>query len=103
MSRIPDRIQTLPKVDGPYDVFKLDRGDWEVRIGSYPGGVEGTAHSHPEETLGVVVKGELLLRTLGVERKLHPGDWYVLPAGQEHSARFEVDLELIEFSYRGPG
>lgn len=101
MTDIPERIQSLPRVDGPYDVFKIDRGDWEVRIGTYPAGVEGTAHSHEEETFGVVTKGELALTTKGVERKLGPGEWYVLPAGQMHSARFDVALELIEFSYRG--
>lgn len=101
MSQIPERIRSLPRVDGPYDVFKLDRGDWEVRIGSYPGGIEGTSHSHDEETMGCVTKGNLLLTTDGRERRLGPGEWYALPAGKEHRARFEGDLELIEFSYRG--
>jgi quercetin dioxygenase-like cupin family protein len=45
-------------------------------------------HSHPQEQLGLVLRGEMRLVVEGVEHVLQPMDAYVVPGGIEHSATF---------------
>ena len=45
-------------------------------------------HSHPNEQLGIVLRGLQVLVVGGDEHALEPMDGYVIPAGVEHGARF---------------
>lgn len=44
------------------------------------------AHSHPQEQLGIVLRGVQTLVVAGVEHALGPMEGYVLPGGVEHAA-----------------
>lgn len=45
-------------------------------------------HSHPQEQLGIVLRGEMRLTVAGVEHVLREMDAYVVRGGVEHSATF---------------
>lgn len=45
-------------------------------------------HSHPQEQLGIVLRGEMRLTVNGVEHVLRTMDAYVVRGGVEHSATF---------------
>ena len=102
MSRadFPDPIRSLPPFDGPFDAFRLAAEGCEVLFACYPAGTEIAPHSHDTENCGVITAGELVLLTDGKERRLGPGEWYHLPPGQKHAARFEVATSEIEFWFR---
>ena len=96
-SHFPDRIRALPPFEGPFDAHRLAGEGCEVLFASYPAGTRIEPHAHPTENCGVITRGELVLVADGEERRYGPGDWYHLAAGQEHSARFEVETSEIEF------
>lgn len=96
-SHFPDRIQTLPPFEGPFEARRLAAEGCEVLFASYPAGTRIEPHMHPTQNCGVITRGELVLLTDGEERRYGPGDWYRLDAGQEHAARFEVETSEIEF------
>ena len=96
-SHFPERIRTLPPFEGPFDAFRLAAEGCEVLFASYPAGTAIEPHDHPTENLGLITAGELWLTVGGVERRYGPGEWYHLPAGAEHAARFEVETSEIEF------
>jgi len=93
----PDRIRQLSPFEGPFDAFRLAASGCEVLFASYPPGTVIDPHSHESENCGVITEGELLLTLDGVEQRFGPGNWYYLPPGQIHSARFEVATSEIEF------
>ncbi len=93
----PDRIRRLPLYDGRFDAYRLEAGGGDVLFASYPAGTSIEPHSHDTDNHGVITRGELIL-TIGDEETRHGvGDWYHVPAGTEHAARFEVDTDEIEF------
>jgi len=96
----PDLIRSLPRFDGPFDAFRLACGGCDVLFASYPAGTTIDPHSHDTENCGVVTEGELILLTNGSERRLGPGQWYHLTAGQMHAARFEVATSEVEFWFK---
>ena len=67
---------------------------------SYPAGTQVEPHTHETENWGVVTKGELRITINGRESRYGPGAWYHVPPRAEHSARFDVDTEEIEFWFR---
>ncbi len=93
----PDLIKALPPFSGPFDAHRLSASNCEVLFASYPAGTEIEPHTHETENCGVITRGELLLTVDGKETRYGPGDWYHLPAGRTHSARFETETAEIEF------
>lgn len=54
-------------------------------------GTEIPLHSHPEEQLGLILDGQLVLRVGDDERALGPGHAYVVPGGVPHAGRAGAD------------
>ncbi len=96
----PDLIRQLPEFAGPFDAYRLAAGDCDVLFASYPAGTEIEPHTHPTRNCGVITRGELCLTSAGRETRYRVGDWYTVDAGQEHSARFEVDTSEIEIWFK---
>jgi mannose-6-phosphate isomerase-like protein (cupin superfamily) len=94
----PEMIRTLPEVDVPISGIRgwLLQGDTSqaVFLDIEPG-VEVPPHSHCAQW-GVVVAGEMDL-TIGAEtRTYRAGDWYYIPEGVLHSARFAARVNAID-------
>lgn len=96
-AHFPDLIRQLPEFEGPFDAYQLNAKNCEVLFASYPAGTSIEPHTHPTRNVGVITEGELFLTVGDVERRYGPGDWYLLEADEEHSARFEADTSEIEF------
>ena len=65
---------------------------WSVGVG-----VHVEPHSHVNEQIVWMLKGETELR-LGTEQRVcGPGDVVVIPGGTEHEAWFREDTEVIDF------
>jgi len=97
MKDFPELIQRLPPFEGPFDARRLAAEGCEVLFASYPAGTIIEPHTHPTENVGVIVSGELIVATASGERRVGPGGWYHLTAGERHWARFEVATSEIEF------
>ncbi|CAM3482283.1 MULTISPECIES: cupin domain-containing protein [Pseudoalteromonas] len=93
----PAKIKKLPLYDGRFDAYKLEAKDSDVLFASYPAGTEIPLHTHDTDNYGVITKGELILTMGGKTEKIGLGQWYHVPAHVEHSARFEVETDEIEF------
>lgn len=93
----PTKIKQLPLFDGRFDAYKLEAKGSDVLFASYPAGTEISPHTHDTENHGVITRGELLLTINGEVTRVGVGDWYHVPANVEHSAKFEVDTDEIEF------
>ncbi len=93
----PEKIKQLPLYDGRFDAYKLEAKDCEVLFASYPAGTEIPPHTHDTENHGVIIKGELILTINGKTQRVGVGQWYNVPVNIEHSARFEVETDEIEF------
>ena len=97
MSHFPPLVRGLPRFAGPFDAFKLQANDCDVLFASYPGGTTIPPHHHETENIGIITQGELVLTLDGKEHRYGPGDWYHVPTGVEHAARFDTDSAEIEF------
>jgi quercetin dioxygenase-like cupin family protein len=93
----PNRIRQLPEYDGRFDAHRLSADGADVLFASYPAGTEIPPHRHATDNYGVITRGELVLILDGQEHRFGVGDWYHVPAQQEHAARFEQDTDEIEF------
>ena len=93
----PKRIKQLPLYDGRFDAYKLEAHGGDVLFASYPAGTEIASHQHDTDNHGVITKGELILTMNDTIQKIGVGQWYHVPANVEHSARFEVETDEIEF------
>jgi quercetin dioxygenase-like cupin family protein len=99
----PDRIRQLPAFDGPFDAFHLAAQNCEVYFASYPAGTDIAAHHHDTDNYGVITQGTLVLVIQGEpEQQFSTGQWYHVPAGVAHAARFETDTQEIEFWFKAP-
>jgi quercetin dioxygenase-like cupin family protein len=96
----PNRIKQLPLYDGRFDAYKLAAKDSDVLFASYPAGTSIPTHTHDTDNHGVITKGELILTVDGVEQRVGVGQWYQVDAHVEHSARFEVETDEIEFWFK---
>ena len=56
------------------------------RVDIAPGGVV-PEHSHPHEQAGYVVEGEAEFTIGGQQRRLHAGDYYLIPGNTLHSVQ----------------
>lgn len=95
--RYPDKMKTLPLFDGRFDAYKLEAKDSDVLFASYPAGTEIPPHTHDTDNHGVITRGELILIMNGKSTRIGLGEWYHVPANVEHSAKFEVDTDEVEF------
>ncbi|MFT7387604.1 MAG: quercetin dioxygenase-like cupin family protein [Candidatus Endobugula sp.] len=98
----PERIKALPLFDGRFDAYILaadplaaDKSD--ILFASYPAGTEIPSHQHSTGNHGVITRGELLLTMNGKVERVRIGEWYHVPANVEHSAKFTVETDEIEF------
>jgi hypothetical protein len=96
----PNKILQLKPFKGPFKAFKLEGLDCDTYFASYTAGTIIKSHDHDTDNCGVITKGELILKTQGKEQHYQVGDWYFIPAGQEHSARFIVDTAEVEFWFK---
>ncbi|HAO89555.1 MAG TPA: cupin domain-containing protein, partial [Gammaproteobacteria bacterium] len=48
------------------------------------------------DNVGVITKGSLLLTMNGETQHIAAGEWYFVPAGTEHAAKFPEDTADIE-------
>ena len=100
IAHFPPEIEALPDFDGPFDAHRLAADGCEVLFATYPAGTTITPHTHPTDNVGVITKGELTLTVGDTVTSYGPGDWYHVPAGTEHAARFDTDSAEIEFWFR---
>ncbi|WP_019530839.1 cupin domain-containing protein [Dasania marina] len=100
--KYPSRIKSLPLYDGRFDAYKLEAKNSDVLFASYPAGTEIPAHSHDTDNHGVITRGELILTMNGQTIKISTGQWYHVPANIEHSAKFEIETDEIEFWFHQP-
>ena len=99
MDPFPDWIGVLPEADTTFTGL-------EGRLLSSPHGqavffraaeeFEVPPHAHGAQW-GIVVTGRLHLTVDGEDVTYEPGETYDIPAGAEHSARFEAGTSLIDF------
>jgi len=98
--KYPDKIRTLSPFDGRFDAYKLAADGADVLFASYPSGTHIPPHLHETENHGVIIRGELILTMLGRVERFGVGDWYCVPAGVEHAAKFEQETDEIEFWFK---
>ena len=53
-------------------------------------------HSHPNEQVGYVVRGQIEMTIDGAVRVCGPGDSYAIPGGVEHMGRAASDCVVID-------
>lgn len=97
MPHFPDLIRQLPAFEGAFDAFELAAKGCRVLFASYPAGTSIEPHSHDSENVGVITRGELVLRSQDEELRYGPGDWYHVAPQQVHSAYFPIATCEIEF------
>ena len=93
----PPEIEALPDFDGPFDAHRLESTGCEVLFATYPAGTSIAPHTHATNNVGVITKGQLILIVDDHVTTYGPGDWYHVPAGVEHAARFDTVSAEIEF------
>ncbi len=96
----PPEIAALPAFDGPFDAYRLAAELCEVLFASYPAGTSIPPHSHATSNVGVITKGSLILSMNNTVQSFEVGEWYQVPAGVEHAARFDVESAEIEFWFQ---
>lgn len=96
----PARIMQLPPFDGPFDANRLAAQGCDVLFASYPADTVIEPHAHSTYNIGVITAGFLRLTMDGTETIYLPGDWYEVPAGAVHSARFDVATSEIELWFQ---
>ena len=96
----PERLRQLPAFDGPFEAYRLSADGADVLFASYSAGTEIPAHRHDTDNYGVITRGELILTIGDTVEKYGRGEWYEIPAGVEHAARFEEETEEIEFWFK---
>jgi quercetin dioxygenase-like cupin family protein len=94
---LPPRIRDLPEFEGPFDAHRLAAEGADVLFATYPAGTVVDIHRHDTDNVGVIIRGELILSLGGAESRYGPGDWYHVPPGAAHAARFDHDTAEIEF------
>jgi len=99
----PERIRKLPLYDGRFDAYKLAAKGADVLFASYPAGTHIAPHSHDTDNYGVITRGELILHIRGGTQRIGVGQWYHVPAHEEHSAEFAVETDEVEFWFAQEG
>lgn len=101
--KYPNRIRQLEAYDGRFDAYRLRAEGAEVLFASYPAATAIPAHRHDTDNYGVIIRGELVLTMNGDTMRFGVGDWYHVPAGAEHAARFDVETDEVEFWFAAEG
>lgn len=95
--KYPNKIRDLPLYNGKFDAYRLTADGADVLFASYPAGTQIPPHTHDTDNHGIITRGELILELDGEEQRVSAGEWYHVPAGASHAARFELDTDEIEF------
>ena len=94
----PEFLRTLPEIDINQKGIRgwiLQGGNRQaVFLDIQPIG-EVPPHSHCAQW-GIVVEGTMALTIEGVTKTYRKGDWYFIPEGAVHSARFESRVSAID-------
>lgn len=77
MRRVADGVYLADLAAGDRASMKF----WRVEPGATI-----PSHSHPQEQIGYVVRGELIALVEGAEHRLEPGDSYLFASGERHGA-----------------
>jgi len=100
IKQVPEVINKLPKHPEHPNANFIDAGNAEVVFARYEKGASIEPHFHKTINCGVIIQGEMLLRMDGREEAYGPGDWYSIPAGVEHSSRFETATRSVEIYFK---
>ncbi|MFQ5676315.1 MAG: cupin domain-containing protein [bacterium] len=97
-SLYPEFIKNLPEADLPIEkvvgyLFQGNQG--QICFFDFAPGVDVPAHSHGNQW-GVVLEGEMSLTIGGETRIMRKGDSYYIPAGVEHSAKFDKACKVLD-------
>ncbi len=94
----PDMIRGLPEVELPFEGVRgwlLQGGKQQICFFDIQAVGEVPPHSHCAQW-GIMLEGEMSL-TIGDEtRKMRKGDWYFIPEGVVHSAKFHSRVNVID-------
>src|SRR5215831_4421773 len=74
---------------------RLESEGYSVARYDYPPGTYFPGHTHSFDKKDAVVRGRFLIRALGREFLLGPGDSLPVPAGTVHSAEVIGDEEVV--------
>jgi quercetin dioxygenase-like cupin family protein len=74
---------------------RLEAEGYRVIRYDYPPGTRFPDHTHPFDKKDAVLSGQFLIRALGQEFLLGPGDMLEVPAGTLHSAEVIGDQVVI--------
>lgn len=96
-THFPPEIRDLVTFEGPFDAFQLPAERCQVLFATYPAGTVIAPHTHPTNNVGVITKGRLILTMDDEKTSYAAGEWYHVPAGIAHAARFDEDSAEIEF------
>ena len=97
----PAEIEALPNFDGPFDAHRLRAAEVRGAVRHVPAGTTIEPHIHPTNNVGVITKGQLILTVEDQVTRYGAGEWYHVPVGVEHAARFDTDSAEIEFWFAG--
>ncbi len=94
----PEVITSLPELDSKVDGLSgwlLQGADRQFVFFEIEPHAVVTAHKHLAQW-GVLLEGEMELTIDGQAKVYRKGDYYLIPAGAEHSARFLTRVKVIE-------
>jgi hypothetical protein len=98
MNPFPDWMDGLPEVDTSFTGLEgrlLSSPHGQAVFFRADGEFEVPPHAHGAQW-GIVVAGNLELTVDGETGTYVPGETYDIPAGAEHSARFEAGTSVID-------
>jgi len=94
----PDMLRNLPQADIPFKGIKawlLQANTTQAVFFDIGPGCEVPPHCHCAQW-GMVIEGEMTL-TIGGETKTYKkGDWYYIPEGVEHGAKFRSRVFVLD-------
>ena len=96
----PEKLLELPAYSERFAARKVHSEQVEIYFASYPARTVSEEHQHDTDNYGVITKGKLFLIIDGKEKVFGVGDWYHVPAGKPHAARFEEDTAEIELWFK---
>ena len=96
----PEIIKKFEKFSDRFDAYRLSTNEVDIYFASYPKDTKIDSHNHDTENYGFITKGELILEVDGKQSNYKTGEWYHIPAGKNHSARFEIDTQEIELWFK---
>ena len=97
MIQFPDRFKKLSEHVGEFPAHILQAEGCKVFFSTLGAGTDIPPHTHETANYSVITQGELILFIDGKEKRFGVGQWCLVPAQVEHSAKTEVDTSLIEF------